>query len=329
MKDKLIRLFVKCGGSLFFLHINRCPRVFCFHGVDRVINPEVEEESLPEDLFLQQINFLRDNFEIISIQEFEYRYHTKTFTNHEAVITFDDGYESIFRVVDPILRSYDIPYTVFVSAHNISTGQLFTTSVNRLVIRTDSINRVVVPSLAIDEPLISHEKRIEVSNRISRLFKAADIDTTETIDKELQDNLPYGELDKLKRKYKSVIPMSWDQVRELESRGGVTIGSHCCRHISCHNNQDITIVEKELVESKEIIEREIGKECRYFAYPNGCFTTESNDIVRRIYSMGFSIVAEERIDYQNDLAAIPRLYVFGRDIETFKTFITRYPFKRR
>ena len=329
MKGQLIRLFVKCGGSHFFLYKNRCPRVFCFHGIDQIIDPEVEEESLPVELFLQQIVFLRKNFEIISIQEFEHRYHTKTFTNHEAVITFDDGYESMLRVVDPILRNYNIPYTVFVTTHNISTGQLFTTSINRLAIRTDSINRVVIPSLAIDEPLISHDKRIEVSKRISKIFKAADIDATETIDKELRDNLPEGKLEELKQKYKSVIPMSWDQVRELESRGGVTIGSHCCRHISCHDKQDITIVEKELIESKKIIERELGKECRYFAYPNGSFTAESNDIVRRTYSMGFSIVAEERIDYQNDLAAIPRLYVFGHDIETFKTFITRYPFKRK
>jgi len=327
MKEQLVRLFVKCGGSHFFLYRNRCPRVFCFHGIDNIIDSEVEEESLPVDLFIQQIDFLRHNFEIISIQEFEHRYHTRTFTNREAVITFDDGYESILRVVDPILRSYNIPYTVFVTAHNISTGQLFTTSVNRLVIRTDSIDRVVLPSLFVDEPLDSRDKRIDVSKRISKLFKAADIDTTETIDKELRDNLPDGKLDELKRRYKSVIPMSWDQVRELERRGGVTIGSHCCRHISCHGNQDITVVEKELVESKAIIEKELGKECKYFAYPNGNYTSESNDIVRRTYSMGFSIVAEERIDYHKDLAAIPRLYVFGHDIETFKTFITRYPFK--
>lgn len=329
MKEKLIRWFIKCGGDQFFLHRNRCPRVFCFHGIDKLVDPEVEEESLPVELFRQQIDYLRKNFEIISIGEFEKRYKDKTFTNREAVITFDDGYESMLRVVDPILRGYGIPYTVFVAAHNITTGQLFTTSVNRLVVRTDAIDRVKVPSQGIDEPLRSHNDRIEVSKRISKIFKAADIDTTEQIDMELRANLPEGKLDELKQRYKSVVPMNWDQVRELASREGVTIGSHCCRHISCHGNQDIKIVEHELTESKRIIEKELGKECRYFAYPNGSFTPESNDIVRKTYSMGFSIVAEERVDYQNDLAAIPRLYVFGPDIEAFKTFITRYPFKRK
>lgn len=328
MKEKLVKWFVKCGGDQFFLRRNRCPRVFCFHGIDNLIDQEIEEESLPVELFKQQVDYLRRNFEIISIQEFEDRFKTKSFTNREAVLTFDDGYESMLRVVDPILRRYNLPYTVFVSTHNITTGDLFTTSVNRLVVRTDAIDCVSIPSQHIDEKLTSHSERISVSKRISKIFKAADIDTTERIDNELRANLPKGKLEELKNKYKSVIPMNWNQVRELASREGVTIGSHCCRHLSCHSNQDIQIVERELTESKKIIENELGVECRYFAYPNGSFTSESNDILRNTYSLGFSIVAEERIDYQNDLAVIPRLYVFGYDIDTFKTFITRYPFKR-
>lgn len=63
--------------------------------------------------------------------------------------------------------------------------------------------------------------------------------------------------------------MDWDTLRALDKEGLVTIASHTLSH-----PDDMAVLSreqqaKELRESKEILERELGHPVPYFAYPNG------------------------------------------------------------
>lgn len=77
--------------------------------------------------------------------------------------------------------------------------------------------------------------------------------------------------------------MSWDQVRELASRG-FEIGSHSDSHVSLSTTPP-SKVRADLMASKQRLERELGSSARLFAYPFGGredISDASRQLVREI-----------------------------------------------
>lgn len=64
--------------------------------------------------------------------------------------------------------------------------------------------------------------------------------------------------------------MSWSQIKTL-SRAGMTIGSHSVNHDNM-SQMDETTMRYELVQSKKILEKEIGEKIKFFAYPGGAYS---------------------------------------------------------
>lgn len=64
--------------------------------------------------------------------------------------------------------------------------------------------------------------------------------------------------------------LTWDEVREM-SRLGFEIGSHSCSHANFSGLTDED-ARREMIDSKNIIEREIGKEITSFGFPYGRLT---------------------------------------------------------
>jgi peptidoglycan/xylan/chitin deacetylase (PgdA/CDA1 family) len=63
--------------------------------------------------------------------------------------------------------------------------------------------------------------------------------------------------------------MTWDELRQLAASGW-EIGSHTVTHPYLPQLSDVEL-QSELVDSKERLEREIGRPCRTIAYPSGRF----------------------------------------------------------
>ena len=271
-------------------------------------------------------NILRKNFEIVSIEEFENRLKNKCFTNREVVLTFDDGYANNLYVVEPILRKYKLPFTVFVSTHNIETGEFFPTSVNRIILRGAGLKEVVLPSQNLKFILETPDDINNAECQISNLLKRLPLCNVEILVQELIDNVSPEQWNLLQKQYHSVRPMTWLEVKELSSREGVTIGSHCRWHICCHECQTKEDLSEQIKISKKEIETHLEKECRYFAYPNGNYTDYSNDIVESVYSFGFSTEMRKSIKNNSRVATIPRIGV-PATLDTFKILVNLYPKK--
>jgi peptidoglycan/xylan/chitin deacetylase (PgdA/CDA1 family) len=63
--------------------------------------------------------------------------------------------------------------------------------------------------------------------------------------------------------------MTWDELRQVAASGW-EIGSHTVTHPHLPQLSDVEL-QSELVDSKERLEREIGRPCRTLAYPSGRF----------------------------------------------------------
>lgn len=318
------RLFLIFRGDYILRTYNRVPRILFWHGVDKRISPNVETEILDIGVFEKQIKYLKKNYEIISIENFENRLRNNTFTNHEIVLTFDDGYANNLYVVEPILSKYNLPFTVFVSTEHITTGHFFPTSVNRIITKGAGLKKIKIPSQNLNFSL-TNKNEIEKSNvKISILLKTLPVQQVEAITNDLIRNVSNEQWLELKDKYKSVRPMNWDEVIELSKKENVTIGSHCMLHICCHENQNPGEVKKQITNSKIIIENKLQTECKYFAYPNGDYTNYSNKLVSKTYSLGFSAKGRDKISNKNNFSIIPRIGV-PSNLDTFKIIINLYP----
>ncbi len=102
--------------------------------------------------------------------------------------------------------------------------------------------------------------------------------------------------------------LGWKELREMSDSGLVTVGSHTKSHPWL---PEVSVDEKklndELVVSKRILEKGLGKKVDYICYPNGAF----NDLVKESarsagYKGGFTTNPAKRSDI-DDIYAIRRL----------------------
>lgn len=81
--------------------------------------------------------------------------------------------------------------------------------------------------------------------------------------------------------------MTWDELREVAARG-VEIGGHTVSHPHLTRVTDAEL-DRELGESKQRIEDELGRPARLLAYPYGEHDARVHDAVRRAgYAAGFA-----------------------------------------
>jgi len=170
MKKSLKNTFVFLGGETILRITNRTPRILFWHGVDYIKNSTVEQESLSFHTFVQQINYLKKNYEIISIDEFYSRYSTKSFNGKEIVLTFDDGYKNNLTVVAPLLKSLSLPFTVFISTNNVSSVALFPSSIVRLLVFGSQLKKIEASSIGLNTELITPEQRNDIAKKLNQIM---------------------------------------------------------------------------------------------------------------------------------------------------------------
>jgi len=95
--------------------------VLCYHRFEE--NPKDDLAISPAE-FEEQLKALKENgVEVIRMQDFlAWRRGEKNIPARSAVITIDDGYISGYSVAWPLLKKYDLPFTMFVYIEYIASG---------------------------------------------------------------------------------------------------------------------------------------------------------------------------------------------------------------
>lgn len=315
------RLLVYSGMNAVIRRSHRKPRVLFWHGVgssvDAVICPEVFNVSL----FKKQISYLNRHFDIISIHEFQNRLYHNSFSGKEVLLTFDDGYANNLYVVEPILSALELPFTIFISTDNISSGEFFPTAVNRLVTIASGLKTLSIPTMNKDFHFLSDNDRKSTSDYISSELKKRPLDEVQDIVRDLINNLPANDWVLLKKRFDCLKPLNWDEVHRLSRMKNVTIGSHCMWHICCHKNQKSEVVKDQILLSKQTIENHLQLPCDFFAYPNGNYTNLSNGYVGSAYKLGFSAETKTTVDMDHR-NILPRMVGYSTDLSLYKILVS-------
>ena len=114
--------------------------------------------------------------------------------------------------------------------------------------------------------------------------------------------------------------ITWDQAREMDA-DNISIQSHTVDHKSMTDLSDDEL-RTELVDSKKKIEKELGHQIDYMAYPTGTYNLHIAKLVQEAgYKAAFTI-KYGNVDKASNIYALERVPVFHTE-DTNKSFLER------
>ncbi|MES0328300.1 MAG: polysaccharide deacetylase family protein, partial [Gammaproteobacteria bacterium] len=210
---------------------------------------------------------------------------------HSCAITFDDGWVDNYEYAFPILRELEVPATIFLVADMIGTNKQFW---------PERLARII-STIAQDHPsLWSHPALDWIKKPAARYQFNTVAPTQEELSelianaKALPDHEIHNRLDKIEGVLKQSVPndepslLNWQQLSEMNASGLVEAGSHTCNHIRLNNETDNSVLEYEIIASKQQIEEKTGHAVKTFCFPNGDYSAKALELVRQHYEGGVS-----------------------------------------
>jgi peptidoglycan/xylan/chitin deacetylase (PgdA/CDA1 family) len=242
--------------------------ILTYHGVACGLEDSyVTRQSVDASVFDAHLAWLSRRYRFVPLAELVSALEQRTpLTEPGVVITFDDGLRNVLRSALPILRKHGAPATVFVCSDYVNRGPLWTDEVALLVMRAP-IQLLASPvGDGVRYPLRGVVARERAAKAITASMKRLDPLARAEVLRRVQETCrpSGGPVD--------VIPechdlLTWDEVRALAD-AGIEIGSHGRTHTVLTALEGID-ARDEIVRSKETIERELGRPCTLFSYPNG------------------------------------------------------------
>jgi peptidoglycan/xylan/chitin deacetylase (PgdA/CDA1 family) len=209
-------------------------------------------------------------------------------------LTFDDGLKSNVEVAYPILRELGLPATFYVCPGLVESGSWMWNHEARQ--RLLSLQPQALAELAASvggpgevEPLVDWMKGLKLPARrqVEDQIRAATPDFQPT--KQQRDEFEIA---------------GWSDLKQLDPRV-VTIGSHTLSH-PILTSLAPDEVDRELRESRSLLEHQLQREVKSFCYPNGNLDDNTVQAARRYYDSAVTVEAGS-LEHDVDPHLMPRL----------------------
>lgn len=216
--------------------------------------------------FDRQITFLKKHYSIIGLSDAVKRIKSKTIRGNEVVLTIDDGYADIYTDAYPVLKKHGVTATAFLVTHYVGSkehpwwhvvNEYFNKHKTDVVVKINGHEHTF--STSVDAlkflSICSEKERLRVTN-------------------ELLDQIDSSNLNKYKM-------LTWDQVKE--SSHIIDYQSHSSNHLYLGEVTN-DIIHSEIEESKQLLEKKLGRKVTGFCYPYGSYDEST---IRAIKKLGF------------------------------------------
>jgi cellulose synthase/poly-beta-1,6-N-acetylglucosamine synthase-like glycosyltransferase/peptidoglycan/xylan/chitin deacetylase (PgdA/CDA1 family) len=258
--------------------------------------------------FERHVAYLVANYHVLSLPDAvaRLRAHRPLPTN-AVVLTFDDGYADNLEAARTLHR-YGASATFYLTAGCLAGGDPFWPSEMRFLLRAIPEHTLTlrVAERRVDIPCSNPTERAVALNRITHLLKSHPIPVREHLREQLRG---------LARNVRMpAIMLTWEAVAEMLERG-MTIGAHTLTHANLPS-AGLAGARQEIIASKQLLERQIGREVTMFSYPNGgaesYYTPEVQQAVARADFLAATTSRNGFATAASDLYALERLQVAER-----------------
>lgn len=236
--------------------------------------------------FDRRIAFLSKHYQFLSLDEYACLYRERRKPPFPGLIlTFDDGHSNLYSEVFPILKKYKIPAAVFLTTGCIGNHNVMINDQLIYMLSATSMGSFRIPELS---PKLYYTRtgseRLATFEEISsQLKKIPNYQKTQIIEK--MRSIFRISIDDIN---KAIQMLTWQEIKEMHESGLVLFGAHTETHpILTKIPLDQAI--KEIQYPKKLIEQHIGREIRYFAYPNGSVDDYDQTIIEIIRQSGYDL----------------------------------------
>jgi len=245
--------------------------------------------QVPEKVFEAHMVYLREsNYKIISLDDAVALMSSGDDIPADCVVvTFDDGYNSMYTKVYPIVKRNNIPITIFVSTNPVDNKtQLFVDRLACALISTEKeqLNLTFLGMGVCPIPSAQSKEQIchQIIARCKRLSAGERERLLEIIIKELDVRDACREMN---GKAKGMT-LTWEEIAEM-SADGISFGAHTVSH-PCLAAIPIDEAKTEIEKSGKKIAEKIGKKITAFAYPFGSANDVSIEVRNAVADAGYS-----------------------------------------
>ena len=220
--------------------------ILMYHGV-------CESPRMPEDINFhvtprmldRHLRFLKRRCRPVTLGQLVDMFARRQNINKAVVITFDDGYRNNATYAAPILFRHKAPATIFLTTGYVGTSDW---------IPLNELYALWAAGKASESELRQWRERIRLNPRDEASDAIEEIvERARTLDR-----APARD---------SFDMLTWLEVREL-AYGGIEFGGHTHSHCSLALEDDER-QKSELTQSRQLIEEQLGRRVRTFAYPYG------------------------------------------------------------
>ncbi len=256
--------------------------ILCYHAIS--INDEHLWDPglfMPSSLFEKRLQTLRDGrFNVLPLGEAVDQLRRNVLPAKAVVLTFDDGFANFYHQAYPLLKTYRMPATVYLTTYYCYYNRpIFNLMVRYLLWRANKPGTVVRdPALGWDTP--------------------QDLGTPEGVDKAVQLLNKYVEARQASGAYKEELAeilaghltLDYDQIRRTGVlnlmtpeqageiyAGGISVELHTHRHRTPSNRE---LFAKEIRDNREKIQAITGESPRHFCYPSGVWHQDMLSVLK-------------------------------------------------
>jgi peptidoglycan/xylan/chitin deacetylase (PgdA/CDA1 family) len=284
--------------------------VLLYHRVTQ-LKTDPQQLSVTPTNFNTQLEYLKSNYHLLTIKEFQYHLENKKkFPKKSVLITFDDGYADNYLEALPILEKHNIQGLFYIATGTLNTDvEFWWDAVERIVLLSDNqtaVEKYVLNGIEYNLSNLDKTKRFELYERLLPALRV------------MNSSLREEKIDELGRIFFSSQgrvshrSMTFEDLKKMDLSKSAVIGAHTHLHPSL---AALTYEEqlKEIQTSKNILEEHLNKKITHFSYPFGTIKDFNADTLEIMKKLNFELVA----------ANIPYLVHKNTDRYSFTRFLVR------
>ena len=254
----------------------------------------------------------RSKIDLISLDEMHRRLATGDFPRRRFVcITFDDGYRDNLEFAYPVLKKYEVPFTIYVaSSFADRLGELWWLALEAVIAQNDMVGVQLDGRDRWFECRSVKDKR-EVFNYIYAWLRR--LPTEQELRQVVRDLCARNRVDLVS--FCADLCMGWDELATLAADPLVTIGAHTVNHPILVKLDD-KAAAGEMSVCRDVIAAALGTRPEHLAYPVGDRTAAGAREFRIAQQLGYKTAVTTRPgaifrQHGEHLTALPRISLNG------------------
>jgi peptidoglycan/xylan/chitin deacetylase (PgdA/CDA1 family) len=300
--------------KLFSFFLKKKVFIFVYHDISNEPNPKIAAlHNTSIDCFISHIDFFKANFEIISLEDLS---NNKVLTNGPyAVISFDDGLQSVVDYAMPILEKQNIPFTLFLNEQAIKDQFLWNIE------------------------LIEHIEDKEYLTLFYHKYIPQTISIEDFMSNPIAIAVAHGNAELLAQKEKTKESrfefINKETVLALKNHELISIGDHSKNHLNLNNASQSIEEERLYLDSKNYFLNELELHSVHFAIPFGKKEHYNKKVCESLYKKGYKFVYitnpvgfEKKDIKENEVSLIPRIGMTNQAIKEIIFMLNRTLFKK-